>query len=55
LFFYGEKDPDVSILDDCIQIKAMYGLSIYFSEIAEISLIEKSVSDIGFGTRTNGT
>ncbi|NLU51658.1 MAG: hypothetical protein GXX10_02170 [Clostridiaceae bacterium] len=54
LFYYGEKDPDVSILDDCIQIRAMYGLNIYFSEISEISLIEKSVSDINFGTRTNG-
>ncbi len=54
LFFYGEKDPDVSILDDRIQIKAMYGLNIDFSEIADISLIEKSVRDIGIGTRTNG-
>lgn len=54
LFFYGEKDPDVNIIYDRIQIKAMYGLNIDFSEIAEISLIEKSVSDIGIGTRTNG-
>lgn len=54
LFFYGEKDPGVSILDDRIQIKAMYGLSIDFSEIAGISLIEKSMSDIGIGIRTNG-
>lgn len=51
-FFYGEKDPDVSILDDGIQIKAMYGLNIDFSEIADISLIEKSMNDIGFGRRT---
>lgn len=54
LFFYGEKDPDASILDDHIQIKAMYGLNIDFSEITNISLIEKSMSDIGIGTRTNG-
>ncbi len=54
MFFYGEKDPDVSILDDRIQIKAMYGLSIGFSEIADISLIEKSMRDIGIGSRTNG-
>jgi len=54
LFFYGEKDPDVSILDDRIQIKAMYGLKIDFSEIADISLIDKSMRDIGIGTRTNG-
>lgn len=54
LFFYSEKDPGVSILDDRIQIKAMYGLNIDFSEVANISLIEKSMSDIGIGTRTNG-
>jgi hypothetical protein len=54
LFFYGEKDPEVSILDDRIQINAMYGLNIDFSEIADISLIEKSMSDIGIGTRNNG-
>lgn len=54
LFFYGEKDLDTSILDDRIQIKAMHGLNIEFSEIADISLIEKSMSDIGIGTRING-
>lgn len=54
LYFYGEKDPDVSILDDCIQIKAMYGLNIDYSEIADISLIEKSASELGVGGRTNG-
>jgi hypothetical protein len=54
LFYYGEKDPEASILEDCIQIKAMYGLRIYFSEIADISLIEKSADDIDIGRRTNG-
>ncbi|ADY55273.1 hypothetical protein Sgly_0930 [Syntrophobotulus glycolicus DSM 8271] len=54
LFYYGEKDPEASILDHRIQIKAMYGLSIDFSEIADISLIEESMSDIGIGARTNG-
>jgi len=54
LFFYGEKDPDISIHDDCIEIRGMYGLNIYFSEITEISLIDKSAKDIDFGIRTNG-
>ena len=40
--------------DDRIEIKAMYELNIDFSEIADISLIDKSVSDIGIGRRTNG-
>ncbi|HHU75035.1 MAG TPA: hypothetical protein GXZ28_10530 [Clostridiales bacterium] len=54
LFYYGEKDPEVSVYDDRIEIKAMYELNIDFSEIADISLIDKSVSDIGIGRRTNG-
>jgi hypothetical protein len=54
LFFYGEKDPDISIINEHIQIKAMYGLNIDFSEVHNISLIDKSMSDIGIGTRTNG-
>lgn len=54
LFYYGEKDPQVSILDDSIQIKAMYGLNIDFSEITDISLIEKSIKEMGVGIRTNG-
>lgn len=32
----------------------MYGLNIDFSEVTNISLIEKSMSDIGIGIRTNG-
>lgn len=54
MFYYGEKDPEVSVLDDRIQIKAMYGVDIDFSEIADIFLIEKSMRDIGIGRRTNG-
>lgn len=54
MFYYGEKDPDVSILDGSIQIRSMYGSDIYFSEITDITLIDKSARDIDFGTRTNG-
>lgn len=54
MFYYGSKDPVVNILDNSLQIKAMYGLNIDFSEITDISLIEKSMDDIGIGTRTNG-
>ena len=32
----------------------MYGVNIDFSEITSISLIEKSMDDIGVGRRTNG-
>jgi len=52
--YYGLKDPAVNILDNSIQIKAMYGENINFSEITSISLIDKSMDDIGVGRRTNG-
>lgn len=32
----------------------MYGFDIYFSEVADVSLIEKSMNEIGTGIRTNG-
>lgn len=54
LFYQGEKDPVVNILDNGIQIEAMYGVSIDFSEIANISLIEENMRDIGIGRRING-
>lgn len=54
LTVYGEKDPEIKILDDSIQIKAYYGLSINFSDISDIHLIEQSMREIGPGVRTNG-
>lgn len=54
MLHYGSKDPVINVLDDRVQIKAMYGIEIEFSEISEVSLIEKSMDDIGVGTRTNG-
>lgn len=54
MFYYGEKEPVVSISDKYIQIEAMYGLDINFTDITDISLIDKSMNDIGTGRRTNG-
>lgn len=54
LFYYSEKEPDVIIHDDHVQIKALYGLNIDFSEITDISLIDKSMKEIGTGIRVNG-
>ncbi|NYB75302.1 DUF3784 domain-containing protein [Sedimentibacter hydroxybenzoicus DSM 7310] len=54
LFYQGGKDPVINILDESIQIKAMYGLSIDFIDITDISLIDKSMSEIGVGRRING-
>jgi len=54
LIYQGEREPTVNILDDGVQIKAMYGLTVDFSEIYEISLLEQSMREIGVGRRTNG-
>lgn len=54
LFYYGEKEPVVNILDNNIQVKAMYGLNVSFSDVINISLIEKNMKDIGIGHRNNG-
>ena len=52
--YYSLKDPAVNFLDNSIQIKAVYGVNIDFSEITSISLIDRSMDDIGVGRRTNG-
>jgi len=54
MIYLGERDPRISIHRDRIQIRALYGRDIYFSHIAEISLIESSMNEIGTGSRTNG-
>ena len=50
----GNKDPVVNILENRVQIKGIYGLNIDFTDITDVSLVEKSMWDIGFGRRTNG-
>ena len=54
MLYYGEREPVVRIFGESIQIKAMYGLSVDFADIASITLAENSMSDIGIGRRTNG-
>lgn len=54
IFYFGEKELEIDIREDSLQIKGMYGTTIAFGEIADISLIDKSMRDIGVGMRTNG-
>jgi hypothetical protein len=54
LFYQGDKEPVVELLDDGIKIKALYGQEVAFSDMAGISLLEKSMDDIGVDRRTNG-
>lgn len=54
MFYYGEQDPGIKVLDNSIQIQGMYGRNISFSDVTNISLIDKSMKDIGTGRRDNG-
>lgn len=54
LFYISEQEPEIKIYDDHLQIKSIYGLDIDFTEIADISLIEKSMRELGIGRKTNG-
>ena len=54
MLFYGFKEPGVQLTDTQIQVKGMYGLEIDFTDIKDVTLIEKSMREIGIGTRTNG-
>lgn len=54
LFYFGEKEPQISISDKTIHIESMYGPDINFDDVMGITLIEKSMQDIGVGHRNNG-
>ena len=54
IFIYGERDPEVIIADNTIQIKSMYGMKVNIEDIQDISLIEKSMGEIGVTFRNNG-
>ena len=55
LFYYGEKDPEIVIVDNRIQNSSLYGRNIHLTDISGVSLLQESMNDIGgVGTRTNG-
>ena len=54
MFVIGEREPVITIHDSSIQISAMYGTSIDIDNIANITLLDYSMRDIGAGARTNG-
>jgi len=54
MIYQGERDPIVSVHGDVISINALYGIDLNISTITEINLINKSMSELGVGTRTNG-
>lgn len=54
LLFFGMKEPDIQLADHQIQIKGMYGMNIDLADVKDLTLIEKSMREIGIGRRTNG-
>jgi hypothetical protein len=54
LVAYASREPVINVSDNSVQIKALYGLSMDFADIADISLIEKSMRIIGVGQRKGG-
>ena len=54
LILYSAKEPVVNVTDQGIQIKSIYGISVNFTDLSDITLIEKSMKNIGVGNRTNG-
>jgi hypothetical protein len=54
IFIYGTQEPVINVFENSIQIKAMYGLNIDFSEITDIILLSDNMKSIGAGKRVNG-
>ena len=54
IMFRGAAEPEVYVLEGGIQITGMYGLTEDFSEITGITLIDKTMKELGPAARTNG-
>ena len=54
LFIVGEREPAVTVYGDSVRISAMYGTTVAFDNISEITLLNQSMREIGAGMRTNG-
>ena len=54
MYVLGERAPSVAFDAEGVHIRAMYSADIPYSEISRVELMEKSMQDIGVGTRTNG-
>lgn len=54
MLYYGEKEPGINILDKEIEVVGMYGVTVPFTDVIDISIINKSMKEISTGRRTNG-
>jgi len=53
IIFLGADETKVNVLDDRVQIKGIYGVEFYLSEISGLNMIEKSMDEIGAGENIN--
>ena len=54
LVFSGVKEPVVTVTSETITIDCKYGVSFPVSEVTGVTLIDKSMEEIGIGNRNNG-
>lgn len=54
MFYAGEREPVVTFEAGALKISGMYAVEIKYDNIKEVTLIHKSMREIGLGTRTNG-
>lgn len=54
VLLYGFGAPDIQLTDTQIRIKGMFGTDIELKEVERITLLDKSMREIGIGERTNG-
>lgn len=54
LFAAGEKEPAVQVTAEAIDFDCMYGQAVPLARIERVELLERSMREIGVGTRTNG-
>ena len=50
----GFLPPNVTVNDDLIRIRGLYGTSVSSSDVKGIYLIESNMREIGYGRRSNG-
>jgi hypothetical protein len=55
LVILGGKEAAVKIFDDRIQITGLYGTSVNFSDITDVSLLDQTMYEIGAGKRKSGS
>ncbi|MCL2853501.1 MAG: DUF3784 domain-containing protein [Defluviitaleaceae bacterium] len=54
IFYFGEREPVITVHADSLHIDGMYGTTVPFDRITSVTLVEDSMSNIGMGIRRGG-